>query len=90
MATDNWVNIHSANGFLPEQKLLTHQQWNTVVFTCFQFQMNLISNMCLDITLLELLPHIPGANELTELVWSNNLDGWPNMNNCKLVCYLVL
>ena len=28
--------------------------------------MNLIDNMCLEIILMKLLPHLPGANELRE------------------------
>ena len=46
----------------PEQ-VLTYQRCS-VAFTWEQFHKNLVCNKCLEITLLELLPYLPGVNEV--------------------------
>ena len=51
--------------------------------------MNLIHNMCSKIILLELLPHLPGANELIcklgiFLYFQHNTDPANSQRNCKL------
>ena len=75
MWTQIWVNIGSGNGLLPDgtmpltEPMLTYYQ----VFSGIHLKtiaeivyISLIYNMCLEITFLKLLPHLPGANKLTQ------------------------
>ena len=46
--------------------------WHSPGSSFTRMLMNLICNMCLEITLLKLLPHLPGVNELMRH-WGNNM-----------------
>ena len=70
MAIWIWANIDSGNGLLPDgTQDIVHLSSNVfcVIYTRTLSQevlLNIIRNMCSEITLLKFLPHLPGANEL--------------------------
>ena len=77
MATEIWVNIGSGNGLLPygtkplpEPMLLDHQ-WSPSHIREISQEMPqpLITKMCLKITYLNFHSNLPGANELSNLIY---------------------
>ena len=67
----SYVNIGSGNGLLSDvtkplpEPMLTYHQRCSLAFTWEQFPQILSWNLCMEITLLRLLPCLPGACELT-------------------------
>ena len=63
-----WVTIGSDNGLLPEPNVnLSSKEFCDVPLKAIsqELLMNLIHNICSKVILLKLLPHFPGANELS-------------------------
>ena len=58
------------------EPMLTYHQRSSVAFTWEQVLMQLIHNMCSEITLLQLLPHLPGVNVLKRLILWNLIITW--------------
>ena len=70
MTTQNWVNIGSGNGLLPDDTMplpvpmLTYHQWDSMAKISQQVTKLIFFKFGLKIILSTLHPHLPGANEL--------------------------
>ena len=75
-----WVSIDSGNGWTSVD--LSSKMFCGIHLRAISQEvlMNLISNMCSEITLLNLPPHLPGTNELNrDKVCECTCIGWPTM-----------
>ena len=92
MVTEIWVNIGSGNGLLPDGTKPLPDAMDFSLVKCFGIHLRAVSqellinfrwNMCLEIALLKLLPHLSAVNELNSFhchFWVMNITGFLQKN----------